>query len=84
MGLSRNKVAVPEGAAGTPPFWRDVHDCHPLLGMDVVMLALVLLVLLSLVCCAVYTPIQRESGNWVPHRRLFFTYIYKGVNATLV
>ena len=22
MGLSRNKVAVPEGAAGTPPFWR--------------------------------------------------------------
>ena len=24
MGLSRNKVAVPEGAAGTPPFWRDV------------------------------------------------------------
>ena len=24
MGLSRNKVAVPEDAAGTPPFWRDV------------------------------------------------------------
>ena len=23
LGLSRNKVAVPEGAAGTPPFWRD-------------------------------------------------------------
>jgi len=44
--------------------------------MDVVVLALVLLVLLSLVCCAVYTPIQRESGNWVSHRRLFFTYIY--------
>ena len=22
IGLSRNKVAVPEGAAGTPPFWR--------------------------------------------------------------
>ena len=22
MGLSRNKVAVPEGAAGTPPFWK--------------------------------------------------------------
>ena len=22
--LSRNKVAVPEGAAGTPPFWSDV------------------------------------------------------------
>jgi hypothetical protein len=21
LGLSRNKVAVPEGAAGTPPFW---------------------------------------------------------------
>ena len=21
--MSRNKVAVPEGAAGTPPFWRD-------------------------------------------------------------
>ena len=21
MGLSRNKVAVPAGAAGTPPFW---------------------------------------------------------------
>ena len=21
IGLSRNKVAVPEGAAGTPPFW---------------------------------------------------------------
>ena len=26
MGLSRNKVAVPEGAAGTPPFWRDGLD----------------------------------------------------------
>ena len=23
MGLSRNKVAVPEGAAGTPPFWKN-------------------------------------------------------------
>ena len=23
LGLSRNKVAVPEGVAGTPPFWRD-------------------------------------------------------------
>jgi len=44
-----------------PSFW----------GMGVVVLALVLLVLLSLVCCAVYTPIQRESGNWVPRRRLF-------------
>ena len=22
IGLSRNKVAVPEGAAGTPPFWK--------------------------------------------------------------
>ena len=21
--VARNKVAVPEGAAGTPPFWRD-------------------------------------------------------------
>ncbi|EDO13737.1 hypothetical protein BACOVA_00632 [Bacteroides ovatus ATCC 8483] len=28
MGLSRNKVAVPEGAAGTPPFWSDVVNCH--------------------------------------------------------
>ena len=26
MGLSRNKVAVPEGAAGTTPFWRVVLD----------------------------------------------------------
>ena len=26
MGLSRNKVAVPEGAAGTPPFWRRKED----------------------------------------------------------
>ena len=27
--LSRNKVAVPEGAAGTPPFWSDVeNDVH--------------------------------------------------------
>ena len=26
MGLSRNKVAVPEGAAGTPPFWRDDYS----------------------------------------------------------
>ena len=25
MGLSRNKVAVPEGAAGTPPFWRGLN-----------------------------------------------------------
>ena len=24
LGLSRNKVAVPEGAAGTPPFWSGV------------------------------------------------------------
>ena len=24
MGLSRNKVAVPEGAAGTPPFWSTI------------------------------------------------------------
>ena len=24
MGLSRNKVAVPEGVAGTPPFWSTV------------------------------------------------------------
>ena len=23
MGLSRNKVAVPEGVAGTPPFWSE-------------------------------------------------------------
>jgi hypothetical protein len=23
LGLSRNKVAVPEGAAGTPPFWSE-------------------------------------------------------------
>ena len=26
LGLSRNKVAVPEGVAGTPPFW-SVQDC---------------------------------------------------------
>ena len=25
LGLSRNKVAVPEGVAGTPPFWRDAQ-----------------------------------------------------------
>ena len=25
LGLSRNKVAVPEGAAGTPPFWRGIR-----------------------------------------------------------
>ena len=25
LGLSRNKVAVPEGAAGTPPFWSLLH-----------------------------------------------------------
>jgi hypothetical protein len=25
LGLSRNKVAVPEGAAGTPPFWSDAQ-----------------------------------------------------------
>ena len=74
MGLSRNKVAVPEGAAGTPPFWRDVHDCHPS-WMDVVVLALVLLVLLSLVCCAVYTPIQRESGMRVFAPSAVGTYI---------
>ena len=24
LGLSRNKVAVPEGVAGTPPFWSTV------------------------------------------------------------
>ena len=27
MGLSRNKVAVPEGAAGTPPFWSVSTKC---------------------------------------------------------
>ena len=26
--LSRNKVAVPEGAAGTPPFWSNPHPCR--------------------------------------------------------
>ena len=26
LGLSRNKVAVPEGVAGTPPFWRHGQD----------------------------------------------------------
>ena len=26
MGLSRNKVAVPEGVAGTPPFWSHLLD----------------------------------------------------------
>ena len=46
------------------------------LWMDVVVLALVLLVLLPLVCCAVYTPIQRESGNWVspPSAAVFYIY----------
>ena len=30
MGLSRNKVAVPEGAAGTPPFWKKRQkDVYP-------------------------------------------------------
>ena len=29
MGLSRNKVAVPEGAAGTPPFWRKQLGLRP-------------------------------------------------------
>ena len=30
--LSRNKVAVPEGAAGTPPFWSICHSvCMPVL-----------------------------------------------------
>ena len=29
MGLSRNKVAVPEGAAGTPPFWRRKRGFPP-------------------------------------------------------
>ena len=26
MGLSRNKVAVPEGAAGSPPFYGDLRN----------------------------------------------------------
>ena len=38
MGLSRNKVAVPEGAAGTPPFWsvwaRDDLSQHPSTGVE--------------------------------------------------
>ena len=25
LGLSRNKVAVPEGVAGTPPFWSAIR-----------------------------------------------------------
>ena len=32
LGLSRNKVAVPEGVAGTPPFWgmhRDMRTKFP-------------------------------------------------------
>ena len=28
MGLSRNKVAVPEGVAGTPPFWSCFLDAR--------------------------------------------------------
>ena len=32
MGLSRNKVAVPEGAAGTPPFWSVAARMVPGLG----------------------------------------------------
>ena len=27
MGLSRNKVAVPEGAAGSPPFYGEYSPC---------------------------------------------------------
>ena len=30
MGLSRNKVAVPEGVAGTPPFWSNLLDASAL------------------------------------------------------
>ena len=29
MGLSRNKVAVPEGAAGSPPFYGVFQDAGP-------------------------------------------------------
>ena len=29
MGLSRNKVAVPEGAAGSPPFYGEFQDTVP-------------------------------------------------------
>ena len=28
LGLSRNKVAVPEGVAGTPPFWSPDDKCR--------------------------------------------------------
>ena len=36
--LSRNKVAVPEGAAGSPPFkrssWKGIEQCSPLSVVD--------------------------------------------------
>ena len=38
MGLSRNKVAVPEGAAGTPPFWRDGYKVEKQVRLNPVLL----------------------------------------------
>lgn len=37
MGLSRNKVAVPEGAAGSPPFYGDYLKFLMLLWCGVVL-----------------------------------------------
>ena len=44
MGLSRNKVAVPEGAAGTPPFWRRLSGfvLAVLIGLRILLRLLVL------------------------------------------
>ena len=46
MGLSRNKVAVPEGAAGTPPFWSLLF-----IGFRFFSEILVVLISLVLFCC---------------------------------
>ncbi len=45
MGLSRNKVAVPEGAAGTPPFWsrRSTMQVVKIDGLDLLLLVLTVL-----------------------------------------
>lgn len=53
--LSRNKVAVPEGAAGTPPFWSEGFRTEVIRGIDPLVLLLRLCLYIDLT--------DREAGQ---------------------
>ena len=63
MGLSRNKVAVPEGAAGTPPFWSDASTKATALQVAVALLILNQVSLLPFFLYRKFVkPIERSPG----------------------